>query len=145
MSRQPISPIPSGNGTFGLLKLIWQNASGTLLQPMNPDTNAIGTIVTGGNAGIESAHVTFSSPQNSWLFLEARATAPTNAAFAQVLEIVVGFSPGGAVRFDDVVLTTNITIFGWKNFGPIIPGDGHTNTTFDPISTPNKFYRVTTP
>jgi len=138
-------PIPSGNGTFGLLKFIWQNASGTLLQPVNPDTNAIGTIVTGGNAGIESAHITFSTPRDSWRFLQARATAPPNAAFVQVLEILVGFSPGGAVRFDDVDLTTNLASHAWKNFGPVIPGDGLTNTTFDPITTPNKFYRVTTP
>ncbi len=138
-------PIPNGNGTFGLLKFIWQNASFTLLQPVNPDTNAIGGIVTGGNAGIESAHITYSSPRDSWRFLEARATAPPNAAFVQVLEIVVGFSPGGAVRFDDVDLTTNLASHAWKNFGPVIPGDGHTNQTFDPITLSNKFYRVTTP
>ncbi|HXI84279.1 MAG TPA: hypothetical protein VNL17_09355 [Verrucomicrobiae bacterium] len=137
-------PIPSGNNTFGLLKFIWQNASGTLLQPVNPDTNAIGGIVTGGNAGIESAHVTFSSPRDSWLFLHARATAPPNAAFIQVLEIVVGFSPGGAVRFDDVDLTTNLVSHAWKSFGPVIPGDGLTNSTFDVVKDPNRFYRVTT-
>ena len=139
-------PIPFGNSTFGLLKFIWQNAAGTLLQPVNPDTNAIGTIVTGGNAGIESAHVTFSTPRDSWHFLECRATAPPNAAFVQVLEILVGFSPGGAVRFDDVDLTTNLVSHAWKDFGPIIPGDGNTNTTFDPIGTnATKFYRIITP
>jgi hypothetical protein len=61
------------------------------------------------------------------------------------LEIVVGFAPGGAVRFDDVDLTTNLVNHAWKNFGPVIPGDGNVNTTFDPIGTnATKFYRVIT-
>jgi hypothetical protein len=43
-------------------------------------------------------------------------------------------------------LTTNLATHAWKNFGPIIPGDGNTNTTFDVIGTnATKFYRVTTP
>jgi hypothetical protein len=138
-------PIPNGNTTFGLIKIVWQNAGGTLVQPMTTDTNAIGTIVTGTSGGVESPHITAGSPRDSWLFIEARATAPATAAFIQPTVIVVGFAPGGAVRFDDIDLTTNLVGHAWKNFGPVIPGDGNTNTTFDTIKDPNRFYRVITP
>jgi len=133
-------------GGFGLLKIVWGDQFGSVIQPVAGDTNLIGSPVTGTYAGIESNHVTPGSPQGSWIFMEARATAPVGTAFVQGFCILVGTAPGGAMRFDDLTLAQPVTSFGWKNFGPIFPGTGNTNQVFDPISSStNKFYRVTTP
>jgi hypothetical protein len=79
--------------------------------------------------------VTASSPQNSWIFLEARGTAPLGAAFVEVLCILVGQSPGGAMRFDDIALTQPTSIVGWQNRGLVFPGNGETNQINDTTST----------
>jgi WD40 repeat protein len=96
-------------------------------------------------AGIESAHVTSGSSLNTWLFKEARGTAPTNCTQVQVLPILVSAGSGGTIRFDDLSAFQPVTTFGWANFGPVFPGNGHTNQVFDPIgSNKQKFYRVGT-
>jgi hypothetical protein len=100
----------------------------------------------GGNAGIESVHITSGSPVDSWIFMEARGTVPPSATFAVVFEILVGQSGGGAMRFDDISMSLATTTVGWKNLGPVFPGNGNTNQVFDPIGgNKQEFYRVTTP
>jgi hypothetical protein len=136
---------PLQGNAFGTLKIIWNDASGNLIQPLTSDTNAIGTIVTGQNAGIESTHIT-GGTLDQWLRIQARATAPPGAAYVQAMALLVGFPPGGAIRFDDLALTTNLYTQTVQPLGPIFPGNGHTNQVFDPIgSTQQKFYRVFTP
>jgi hypothetical protein len=131
---------------FGLLKIVWLNVSNATLQPVAGDTNLVGTAVTGTFAGIESAHLVAGSAKNVWLFREARATAPPNCTQVQVLPIFVPNGASGTVYFDDLSLSQGGTSFGWKNFGPVYPGNGNTNSVFDPInSNQQKFYRVTTP
>jgi hypothetical protein len=126
---------PIQGSSIGFIKIVWNDTSGNPLQPIWPDTNSIGAVVSGANPGIESAHVTASSPQNSWIFLEARGTAPLGAAFVEVLCILVGQSPGGAMRFDDIALTQPTSIVGWQNRGLVFPGNGETNQINDTTST----------
>ena len=142
-SDQPLNPA-CNNG--GLLKIVWLDSAGNTLQPLGSDTNLIGTAVTGQFAGIESAHIIGTSPQNTWIPMEARSTAPPNTAYVQAFCILVGNNGGGVVRFDDIVMTSGATHNGWQNFGPIFPGTGNTNSIFDTIgANSTKFYRVTTP
>jgi len=134
-----------GGSAFALLKIVWNDVNGTALQPVGNDPALIGSAVTGGNPGIESLHMTAATPVNTWTFLEARDTAPTNAAFAVVFMIEVGISPGGTVRFDDLTFAQPTTTFGWANLGPVWPGTGATNNISDLINTNKQnFYRVTT-
>lgn len=141
-SDSPLNPL-CNNG--GLLKIVFLDSTGATLQPLGSDTNLIGTAVTGQFAGIESAHITGASPQNSWIPMEARATAPPNTAYVQAFCILVGNNGGGAIRFDDIAMTSGATHNGWNNLGPIYPGTGNTNTIFDTMTGTSKFYRVTTP
>jgi len=136
---------PLQGTAFGCIKIVWQTAGNVLVQPLTSDTNSVGTIVTGSNAGIESAHV-LGTTFDTWKFIQARGTVPAGAANVQVVALEVGFAPGGAIRFDDLVLTTNI-VDHWTSLGPVYPGNGATNTLVsDPIGTnTQKFYRVFTP
>jgi hypothetical protein len=138
---------PLTGSSFGVLKIVWNDASGNSLQPLaaGSDTNLIGSRVTGAFPGIESPHIT-SSSLDSWIYLHARGTAPPNTAYVQVLPILVGTGGNCALRFDDVILTTNLVTFGWQPFGPVYPGIGSTIQVFDPIgSNRQRFYRVFTP
>ena len=131
---------------LALLKIVWQDAANNTLQPVPGDTNLVGTAVTGTFAGIESAHVTPGSPVNTWVFGEARGTAPSNTTQVQVLPILVANGGSGTIRFDDLSAFQPVSTFGWANFGPVVPGNGRTNQVFDPIrSNSQKFYRVFTP
>ncbi len=137
--------LPLSAGAFGVLKIVWNDAIGNNLQPLGTDPALIGTAVMGGNPGIESTHITAATTLNTWTFMEARGTAPSNAAFAVVFEIEVS-SPNCAVRFDDLSLAQPTTTFGWANLGPTFPGTGATNMLSDLINTNRQnFYRVTTP
>jgi hypothetical protein len=130
---------------FGCLKLIWADGSGAPIQVLNPDTNAIGNRVTGQYPGIESAHIT-GGGLNRWFFIQARGTVPPGASYAQAMALEVGFPPGGAIRFDDLVLTTNLYVNPVQNLGPVYPGTGSTNQVFDATNPhKQKFYRVYTP
>ena len=138
---------PLNGAAFALLKIVWLDSTNGTLQTLGgSDTNLVGTAVGGQFAGIESTHVTSGSAKNLWLFREARGTAPTNCTQVQVLPILVSAGSGGTIRFDDLVLSQGATTFGWRSFGPVYPGNGHTNQVFDPIgSNKQKFYRVFTP
>ena len=131
---------------FALLKLVWHDSSGTnVLNPVAGDANLIGSAVTGTFAGIESVHMTSSSIQNTWQFLQAQGTAPTNAADVQMLMIFVPNGASGTIRFDDTSGFQVTSFEGWKNFGLVFPSTWNTNWVFDPIVTTQKYYRVTTP
>jgi hypothetical protein len=137
---------PLVGAAFALLKIVWLDATSATLQPMAGDTNAIGTIVTGTYAGIESAHVTAGSPQNSWIFSEARGTAPPGCTQVQVLPILVAGGGSGTIRFDDLSTFQPVSFAGWKNLGPVFPANGNTISIFDPIAgKPQNFYRVISP
>jgi hypothetical protein len=137
---------PLNGAAFALLKIVWLDAGSATLQPVAGDTNLVGTAVGGTFAGIEAAHVTSGSALNTWIFTEARGTAPTNCTQVQVLPILVSAGSGGTIRFDDLSAFQPVTTFGWKNLGPLFPGFGNTNQVFDPIgSNTQKFYRVFTP
>ena len=138
---------PLAASAFGLLKIVWNNSSGAALTPLpsSSDTNLIGSVITGAFPGIESTHITASS-LDRWIFISARATAPPNTAYVQVLPIVVGIGGNSVLRFDDVALTTNLYTLPVLPLGPVYPGNGQTNQVSDPIgSLQQKFYRVYTP
>ncbi|HUJ09336.1 MAG TPA: hypothetical protein VL171_04860 [Verrucomicrobiae bacterium] len=138
---------PLSGSSYGLLKIVWNDASGNTLQPLaaGSDTNLIGNPVTGTYAGIESTHIT-SSSLDRWIFSNCRGTAPPNTAYVQVLPILVGTGGNCVLRFDDVALTTNLYVLPVQNLGPVYPGIGSTIQVSDPIgSNLQKFYRIYTP
>jgi hypothetical protein len=137
---------PLTGAAFALLKIVWQDSANNTLNPVPGDTNLLGTAVTGQFGGIEAAHVTAGSSLNTWLFCEARGTAPSNTTQVQVLPILVANGSSGTIRFDDLSAFQPVSTFGWANFGPVFPGNGNTNQVFDPIgANRQKFYRVFTP
>jgi hypothetical protein len=142
------APIHNAN-TRSQLKIVWDDASGNALAAVNPDTNLIGTIDFAPNAGIVSSpQISSSSPQNTWIFLQAQGTAPPSAASASIfclLEAGAG-APTETCFYDDIVFSQGQAIGGWVNFGPLWLGNGLTNQTVDAIGTNKaRFYRMTTP
>jgi hypothetical protein len=135
--------------TRGLIKIVWLNNSGSAVAAVNGDTNLLGTVDFAPNAGVVSAvQMSSASPQNVWTFLEARATAPTNATQVQVFCLLVPTTTTTTETclFDDLTLAQSVAAVGWQDFGPLWLGTSLTNQVFDLISAnSNKFYRVTTP
>lgn len=94
-----VDPLVGQN--FGLLKIVWFDASNSALQPL-PGPGAL----FGDNPGIESAFINSSTPTDEWQFLSASGVAPPNAASVQFL--VLFLQPNwesGAAWFDDISAT----------------------------------------
>jgi hypothetical protein len=129
----------------GLLKIVWNDVNGNGLQPVNDDTNLVGSLDTGEYPGITSSPQLSGSQVDTWISMEAQATAPPGTAFVVFYNIDVGSA--GQMLFDDEVAlqVTNTTTTGWQNLGPLWAKSAVTNTITDPITTKQKFYRVTTP
>jgi hypothetical protein len=146
---------------FGVIQLIFQNASGGQLGPT-----------------LEGPHLTPTTPVDTWISCSVTGTAPIGTAQVLVYAMHVAFGAGnqGSIFWDDlslvnanVTIQTNLyraTIAGgnqicwptaaglsyqpqytnsvtgpvWTNLGGEIAGDGNTNCVFDP--TKQKFYRV---
>jgi hypothetical protein len=129
----------------GLLKIVWNDVNGNGVQPLESDTNLVGSLDTGASPGIASSPQLSGSEVDTWIPMEAQATAPPGTAFVVFYNIDVGSA--GQVLFDDesALLVTNTTPTGWQNLGPLWAKSGVTNSVTDPINTKQKFYRVTTP
>jgi hypothetical protein len=134
------------DSTFrGLLKVVFNNSTGTAVPPQ-VDGNFVGGLDTAPYYGITSSpELTSGSAPDTWTLLECQGTVPTNAAYIQFFNITVGVN--GYMEFDDetAILATNTTVTGWQNLGPTWAASGVTNQISDPITTKQKFYRVTTP
>jgi len=133
----------------GLLKIVWNSVSGTTttaLQPLASDPALVGSQDYGTYPGVTSSpQLSSGSQPDTWIPLEAQATAPPGTACIQFFNITTG---SGGMLFDDEVgelVVTNTAPTGWQNLGPVWAASGVTNQVTDPISTKQKFYRVTTP
>lgn len=129
----------------GLLKIVWNDINTNALQPVASDPALIGSQDVGQYPGITSSpQLSSGSAPDTWIPMEAQATAPPGTAFIQFFNITVG---SGGMLFDDEVglQVTNSTPTGWQNLGPVWAASGVTNQIADPITTKQKFYRVTTP
>jgi len=120
-----VTNVLPANATFGLLKIIWDDASTNDLQA---GTVLIGTGVGPANPGIESAHVDSTTTPNTWKFMEAEGVAPANTAFVRLFVLNVDQS-AAKIWFDDLnavlvpepstigmALTglLGLVVFGWK-------------------------------
>jgi hypothetical protein len=130
----------------GLLKIVWNDVNGNPIAPQ-VDGNFIGGLDTPPYYGITSSpQLTDSSAADTWTLLTCQGTAPTGTVSVVFYNITVGAS--GQVLFDDdsAYLGAGGPQVGWNNFGPTwLASGGITNSVFDPISTKQKFYRITTP
>jgi hypothetical protein len=76
-----------GNTNFALLKISFQNAGGEIL-------------------GIDSQHITASTPQDVWQFVDANGVAPAGTTFVQLFALFVQPSTlGGSAGYDDISAT----------------------------------------
>jgi len=91
------------NSTFGLIKIVWEDASNSVL---SPGSAIIGNAVTNGPAlGIESQpYINNTSTPNTWIFTESEGVAPANTAFVQFFAINVDQS-AAKIWFDDLNAT----------------------------------------
>lgn len=95
------------NATFGLLKIVWKDENGADLQPLTTDPELIGTALTGGNPGVESApFLNNGSTVGAWNFSQARGTAPANTASVELIILLVDESAATIYADDITVLGT---------------------------------------
>jgi len=129
----------------GLLKIVWNDSTGAAIQPVEGDTNLVGSLDTGMFPGITSSPQLSGSQVDTYIPMEAQATAPPGTVGVVFYNIDVGAA--GQVLFDDEVAlqVTNSVTTGWQNIGPLWAKSAVTNQITDPIGTKQKFYRVTTP
>jgi hypothetical protein len=86
------------NGTFGLFKIVFQNALGSDLIPASA---SIG-LINNAFPGIESQpFLNSGSALNTWVFSQAQGVAPVGTTQVRLFAILVDESPATAY-FDDV-------------------------------------------
>ncbi len=91
--------LPTG-ATFGLAKIVFQDAAGNDLDPASA---SIGTLITGDNPGVESTpFLNDASTPNTWVFSEAQGVAPAGTAQVALLLLNIDFAGGvNNMWFDD--------------------------------------------
>lgn len=97
--------LPS-DATFHLFKIVWEDAAGDEINPVENDPNLIGGILLDTNPGVESTpFLNASSDVDVWHFSEAQGTAPPNAASVVLLGGLLVDQSAATVWVDDLSAT----------------------------------------
>ena len=95
------------DATFGLLKIVWLNASNGEIAP---GSAIIGTANNGGNPGVESTpFLNSGSATNTWIFTQARGVAPAGTVQVRLIALFVDQSAGTGY-FDDLQATNYVPL-----------------------------------
>jgi hypothetical protein len=98
--------LPAGP-SFGLLKIVFKDASGTDLEPASI---SIGQQGPAANPGVESLpFLNDLSPVNTWVFSEAQGVAPANTTQVVFLALNVDFAGGENPMWFDNIQGSNVT------------------------------------
>ncbi|WP_442485798.1 PEP-CTERM sorting domain-containing protein [Aeoliella sp. SH292] len=97
--------LPS-DATFHLFKIVWEDSSGTELNPIAGDPNLIGGLLFNTNPGVESTpFLNSASGVGVWNFSEAQGTAPAGAASVVLLGGLLVDQSAATVFVDDLTAT----------------------------------------
>jgi hypothetical protein len=105
MLTETALPAVGTGATFGLFKIVFEDAAGNDLEPASV---SIGQFGPAANPGVEAlAFLNGDSPVNTWIFSEAQGVAPAGTVSVQFIAINVDFGNGAnhPMWYDDISAT----------------------------------------